>query len=230
MIKKITSEISEKNILNNLIISHKPNKPSINELFSSFISKYNKYFDFQFLNVTDNNTKYYEIIDIKLPEYLDKEIKPVFIDALKNYSLNNKNKFQILTDKIIQNFQDGFLLNNSYNPVYNFKDFYREYSRFNIILRNSSHAEKDLNILDNKNVLIISDILNPDNKSPSCNTMIINLSNIDGILTQRHYFDYFNFLIKNHTGEITKIIFKGDIKKTIDTKNFQIFLWNLKDG
>jgi Ran GTPase-activating protein (RanGAP) involved in mRNA processing and transport len=245
---KITSEISENNILYNLIKAQRPTKPVIQELFNNFKQKFEKFFDFEFLNISNKNTKYYEIVNIKLEDYLNKEIKSVLIENLKNYNLNSKNKISILVDKISQNIQNGVLLNSiNKTALYNFKYFDKEYSELNFILRNSQNQiidEKSIGFdgpenaiqknsisevlqIDNNQITKISDILGFSSSKNIKNTLIINLSDVEKILSQRHTFDYFSFLIKSQNSDIKKIIIKGDIKKNISLRSFYNLFLNI---
>lgn len=248
LINKITSEIAENNIIHNLVNAQRPSKPTLQELFYNFKQKFEKYFDYEFLNISDKNTKYFEVVNINLEDYLNNEIKSILIENLSNYNLNSKNKISLLIDKISQNIEDGVLFNSINKlPLYDFKNFDKEYSQFNFILRNSqnliideknSFTEEDsensvgektlLDDLKCENQIIkISDIIGFSTKKNIKNTFIINLSNIDKILFSRHSFDYFSFLIKSQNSDLKKIIFKGDIKKNINLRSIYTLFLNI---
>jgi len=235
--KKITMEVSGNNTLHNLINAHRTSKPIIQELFNNFLQKFEKHFDFEFLNISEKNTSYYEIVNIKIEDYLNNEIKSVLVDNIKNHNLNTNNKIQILIDKISQNIQDGMLLNSiNKSAIYNFKYFNKQYSDFNFILRKNQETRnlnftrsntkntEETNYISQMDENYILDHIS-ENSVITNSTLIINLSNIDEIIGYRHSFDYFNFLIKSHNLEINKIAFKGDIKKNIDFKRiYNLFL------
>jgi len=245
--KKITSEITENNILLNLINAQRSSKPNIQELFNAFIQKFDKFFVFEFLNISDKNTKYYEVINIKLEDYLNNEIKPDLIESIKNFNLNNKNKIQILIDKISQNIHDGLLLNTfNKSAVYKFQNFQKEYSELNFILRNNKSSNfiksnSNTNQEDESSLLIdesenlntlkkydsISDIVTGNISESKSSTLIVNFKNLEKILSSRHSFDYFNFLVKSNNLEVTIISLIGDIKKNIDLKSFYILFLNI---
>ncbi len=243
---KITSEISENNILFNLINAQRPTKLTIQDLFNGFRQKFGRFFDFEFLNLSDKNAKYYEVVNIKLGDYLNNEIKSVLIENLRNFNSNSKNKISLLIDKVSQNIQDGLLLNSiNKTPLYNFKYFDKEYSEFNFILRNSQNQiseEKSLstdsesenflkcseiNETNNSQTDSISEILGYCTNENVKNTIIINLSQVEKILRCRHTFDYFSFLVKSQNSDLKKIFFKGDIKKNIELKSFNAFFLNI---
>lgn len=224
LIKTITAEISENNIINNLVSVQRTTRVSMDELFRNFLQKYEKYFDYEFLNISSANTKYYEVVDINLEDYLNKEIKSVFIENLKNLGLLSKNKIQLLIDKILLNLQDGNLISSiEKNSIYNFKYFNREYSQFNFMLRNTN-KEQLTQLCPSQDE--ISTALGANFKE-HYNTLIMNLGNIEQILSNRHSLDYFNFLIKSYGCDINKVIIKGETKKNIDLTTLHALFLNI---